>query len=103
MAISLRLARSSTAGHAAVTRPAGEVTLDTDKKTVVAHDGTTAGGIPMAREDHAHSAATTGAAGFMSAADKTKLNAVGTMANRALTISTSDPSGGVDGDVWFKV
>ncbi|CDX21459.1 conserved hypothetical protein [Mesorhizobium plurifarium] len=33
----------------------------------------------------------------------TKLAAVGTMANRAVTISTSAPSGGIDGDVWFKV
>lgn len=30
-------------------------------------------------------------------------SAVGTMAARALTISTSDPSGGSNGDVWFKV
>lgn len=47
--------------------------------------------------------ATTTTNGLMSAADKTKLNAVGTMANRGATISTADPSGGVNGDVWFKV
>jgi hypothetical protein len=28
---------------------------------------------------------------------------VGSMATRAMTVSTSDPSGGADGDVWFKV
>lgn len=27
----------------------------------------------------------------------------GTMALRNITVSTSDPSGGVDGDIWFKV
>lgn len=52
---------------------------------------------------HTHSNATTGADGFMSAADKTALDAVGSMANRDVTVSTSDPSGGADGDFWFKV
>jgi hypothetical protein len=33
--------------------------------------------------------------------EQTKLAAVGTMANRALTISTAAPSGGADGDVWL--
>jgi hypothetical protein len=56
-----------------------------------------------AASGHTHSNATTGASGFMSAADKTKLDAVGTMANRAFTVSTLDPSGGANGDIWFKV
>lgn len=56
-----------------------------------------------AASSHTHANATTGAAGFMSAADKTALDAVGTMANRAFTVSTADPSGGADGDIWFKV
>jgi hypothetical protein len=29
---------------------AGEITVDTDKKVVVVHDGSTAGGIPLAKE-----------------------------------------------------
>lgn len=36
-------------------------------------------------------------------AEQSKLAAVGTMANRNVTISTADPSGGADGDIWFKV
>jgi hypothetical protein len=53
---------------------------------------------------HSHADVTAGgASGFMSGADKTKLNAVGTNANRAATISTSAPSGGTDGDVWYVV
>lgn len=48
-------------------------------------------------------AATTTTDGQMSAADKAKLDGVKSMANRALTISTSAPSGGADGDVWFKI
>lgn len=46
--------------------------------------------------------ATTSQAGVMTAADKTKLNAVGTNANRNLTISTGEPTGGADGDVWYQ-
>lgn len=43
--------RGTTAQHASYTGKVGELTVDTDKKVVVVHDGTTAGGIPMARED----------------------------------------------------
>lgn len=43
--------RGTTAEHASFTGAAGEFTMDTTKKTVVVHDGTTAGGIAMARED----------------------------------------------------
>lgn len=43
--------RGTTAQHAAYTGKVGELTVDTDKKVVVVHDGSTAGGIPMARED----------------------------------------------------
>lgn len=43
--------RGTTAQHATYTGPAGELTVDTTKKAVVVQDGTTAGGITMARED----------------------------------------------------
>lgn len=43
--------RGTTAQHAAYTGKTGELTVDTDKKVVVVHDGVTAGGVPMARED----------------------------------------------------
>lgn len=42
--------RGTTAQHATFTGLAGEITVDTDKKTVVVHDGSTAGGIPLAKE-----------------------------------------------------
>lgn len=44
----LKIRRGTTAEHSAFTGALGEVTMDTTKKTLVAHDGTTAGGIPMA-------------------------------------------------------
>ena len=41
--------RGTTAQHASFTGLLAELTVDTDKKTVVVHDGSTAGGVPLAR------------------------------------------------------
>lgn len=46
----LRLKRGTTAQNNAYTGQAGEATYDTDKKTIVAHDGVTAGGVALAKE-----------------------------------------------------
>lgn len=40
--------RGTTAAHAVFTGLAGELTVDTDKKTLVVHDGVTVGGTPLA-------------------------------------------------------
>lgn len=42
--------RGTTAQHASFTGLLGELTVDTDKDVVVVHDGSTAGGFPLARE-----------------------------------------------------
>jgi hypothetical protein len=42
--------RGTTTEHSTFTGLLGELTVDTTKKTVVVHDGTTAGGIPLAKE-----------------------------------------------------
>jgi hypothetical protein len=41
--------RGTTAEHATFTGLLGELTVDTDKDVVVVHDGSTAGGFPLAR------------------------------------------------------
>jgi hypothetical protein len=41
--------RGTTAQHASFTGLLAELTVDTDKDTVVVHDGSTAGGFPLAR------------------------------------------------------
>jgi hypothetical protein len=41
--------RGTTAQHASFTGLLAELTVDTDKNTVVVHDGSTAGGVPLAR------------------------------------------------------
>jgi len=51
MSKQVRFRRGTTAQHAVFTGAAGEVTVDTDKKTMVVHDGVTAGGVPVARAD----------------------------------------------------
>lgn len=48
-AFALQLRRGTTVQHAAFTGLVGEVTVDTTKKTIVVHDGTTAGGTPLAK------------------------------------------------------
>jgi len=50
MATELKLRRGTTAQHSTFTGAEAEVTVDTDKETVVVHDGSTAGGFPLATE-----------------------------------------------------
>jgi hypothetical protein len=50
MATILQLRRGTTTQHSTFTGAVGEVTVDTTKDTVVVHDGTTAGGKPLATE-----------------------------------------------------
>lgn len=43
----VQLRRGTTAQHSAFTGAVGEVTVDTDKHSLVVHDGATAGGFPV--------------------------------------------------------
>jgi methylphosphotriester-DNA--protein-cysteine methyltransferase len=56
MATILQLRRGTTTQHSTFTGAVGEVTVDTTKDTVVVHDGTTAGGKPLATEAYVTSA-----------------------------------------------
>ena len=51
MAKLLKLRRGTTTQHGSFTGAEGEVTIDTTKDTAVVHDGSTAGGTPLAKED----------------------------------------------------
>jgi len=46
----VQLRRGTTLEHTVFTGAVGEATIDTDKNTLVVHDGTTAGGYPLAKE-----------------------------------------------------
>jgi len=48
-AFALQLRRGTTTQHSAFTGLVGEVTIDTDKDTIVVHDGSTVGGFPLAK------------------------------------------------------
>jgi len=50
MATQVQLRGGTTSEHSSFTGAAREVTVDTDKDVVVVHDGSTAGGIPLAKE-----------------------------------------------------
>jgi len=49
MAKQVQFRRGTTSQHSTFTGAAGEITVDTDKDTVVVHDGSTAGGVPLAK------------------------------------------------------
>lgn len=59
MSQQVQLRRGTTGEHSTFTGAAGEVTVDTVKKTAVVHDGATAGGHPLAKETHDHGATDT--------------------------------------------
>lgn len=50
MSNAIQRRRGTTAEHAGFTGLAGELTVDTTKNTVVVHNGSTAGGFPLAKE-----------------------------------------------------
>ena len=56
MPTQIQLRRGSTVQTSTFTGAAGEITVDTDKKVVVVHDGSSAGGVPLARGNHTQSA-----------------------------------------------
>ena len=72
--ITIRKRRGTTLEMAGLVAQPGEVFIDLTKPTLVVHDGTTLGGIPLAKENHSHANATTLTAGFMSTDDKSKLD-----------------------------
>lgn len=63
MATQVQWRGGSTAEHATFTGAAREVTVDTQKQTLVLHDGSTAGGRALLREDGSNAALALGSAG----------------------------------------
>jgi len=61
MATEKQFRGGTTAEHSAFAGKVREMTVDTDKDTLVVHDGTTLGGFPLAREDLSNVAAFEGA------------------------------------------
>ena len=76
MATQIQLRRGSTSQHNVFTGAIGEITVDTDKDTLVVHDGTTQGGYPLAK---ASEIPTTGALAALNSVGAAQIdtNAVG--------------------------
>ena len=51
MAKQIQIRRGTTVEHTTFTGADGEITIDGDKDTLIVHDGSTAGGFPLARQD----------------------------------------------------
>jgi len=67
MATQVQLRRGNNTQTLAFTGAVAEITVDTDKETVVVHDGSTAGGFPLARESAANSASSYANSAFIAA------------------------------------
>ena len=102
MATALQLRRGTTTQHSSFTGLVGEVTVDTDKDTVVVHDGSTAGGFPMARESG--TIAKTGSTGSAVLPTGTEAQRDGSPQQGYLRFNTdSDAFEGYDGTAWAPV
>ena len=55
MATQVQFRRGTTGEHSGFTGAVGEVTVDTEKKTVCIHDASTVGGFPLLQEDGSNS------------------------------------------------
>lgn len=95
MSFAFQRRRGTTTQHASFTGLAGELTVDTTKKTVVVHDGSTAGGVPLAKERPTLNAQT-GTTYTLVATDATK---VVTASNASAITITVPPSLFVAGDI----
>lgn len=94
MSFAFQRRRGTTTQHASFTGLNAELTVDTDKKTVVVHDGSTAGGTPLAKERNPLNAQS-GTTYTLAATDK---DAVVTASNASAITVTIDNSVFAAGD-----
>ena len=95
MSFAFQRRRGTTSQHASFTGLNAELTVDTDKKTVVVHDGSTAGGVPLAKERPTLNAQT-GTTYTLATTDASK---VVTTSNAGAITVTVPPSVYVAGDI----
>jgi hypothetical protein len=97
MAKQVQFRRGTTSQHSTFTGAAGEITVDTDKNTAVVHDGSTAGGVPLAKSSElsakVESLADLGVTASAADLNTTDVTTLGTV--EASKVVTADASGNV--------
>ena len=88
MSTQIQRRRGTTGEHSTFTGAAGEITIDSTKNTVVVHDGSTAGGFPLAKEANALTSSAIGVS--VQAYDDANLTSFVT----AVNLPTSDGTAG---------
>lgn len=86
MAVQIQLRQGTTTEHNTFTGAVGEVTVDTDKKTIVVHDGATVGGTPLLKASQLVDGSET-VKGIVELATQTEVN-TGTDTTRVVTPAT---------------
>lgn len=90
MTTQVQFRRGTTAENLAFTGALGEFTYDTDLKTIRVHDGSTAGGFPLARESRSLAAGEGLAGGGNLSADRTFTISISTLSEDTSPDSASD-------------
>lgn len=85
----VQLRRGTTAEHATFTGVVGEVTVDTTKDTLVVHDGSLAGGYPLARESALGSYAPLASPTFTGTVTTATADLLGSVRSNVTTVSAS--------------
>jgi len=97
MAKQVQFRRGTTSQHSTFTGAVGEITVDTDKNTAVVHDGSTAGGVPLAKSSElsakVESLADLGVTASAADLNTTDVTTLGTV--EASKVVTADASGNV--------
>lgn len=100
MASELRHRRGSTAAHSVFTGAVGEITVDTDKKTAVVHDGATPGGFPMAKQSAVDAAI---AAAYADATNVSRIKQALAMQRKDLYVLMQGDSTGNEDTEWYRL
>lgn len=101
MANALQLRRGTTAQHSTFTGLVGEVTVDTDKDTIIVHDGATAGGHPLAKETALSAKANTNSPTFTGTVVLPATTSIGNVSNTELSYLDGVTSG-IQGQINAK-
>jgi len=97
MSTQVQFRRGNTAQTSTFTGATAEITVDTDKKTIVVHDGLTAGGFPLARESSSNTAGSYANSAYATA------NSAQSYANSAFATANTSATAGTYGNSAFGV